>query len=283
MRHKLSPFMSNPVSSRFIQCYEKLREEAIVPSARQFALTLQCHPQAWHKILKGERDVTIELVRKAIEVYNLNPEFLFTGHGESIINTDKSEEPVRGMVRIPLVRHDQKKQYVKHETGRDDLNIFDLITIPYKHNTEKELRAFEFKGNYLRPCLMDGDIIVCRRVLIEEAQRWVRSGFIYCFLTKDEILISRVMDCLPDKEHIALSYPGPDQHQHLLLNIQSVREIWSITYKLSGDVPSPDNIRYSTDKKISNIGKLLEQQSETITSLNVTVEKLLKQNRSLRI
>jgi transcriptional regulator with XRE-family HTH domain len=70
------------VSQRFIKCHNKLRDTKVIKSSRQFAMELDYLPQSLSEILNGRRDVTIEVIRKATEIYRFNPTFLFTGEGE---------------------------------------------------------------------------------------------------------------------------------------------------------------------------------------------------------
>ena len=71
--------MNNVVTQRFIKCHDKLREEKRIKSSRQFALSLEYLPQSLSEILKGRRDVTIELLRKSVERYQINPVYIYTG------------------------------------------------------------------------------------------------------------------------------------------------------------------------------------------------------------
>ena len=73
--------MNSVVTQRFINCHNKLKKDQRVKSSRQFAMHLEYLPQSLSEILKNRRDVTIELLRKAIEVYQMNPTYLFTGEG----------------------------------------------------------------------------------------------------------------------------------------------------------------------------------------------------------
>ncbi|MFT5385521.1 MAG: hypothetical protein ACI81W_002929, partial [Saprospiraceae bacterium] len=66
------------VTQRFIKCHNHLKEEGTVRSSRQFALSLDYLPQSLSEILKGRRDVTIELLRKAVEKYKINPVYIYT-------------------------------------------------------------------------------------------------------------------------------------------------------------------------------------------------------------
>jgi len=58
----------NIVTERFIKCHNLLKEENRIRSSRQFALSLDYLPQSLSEILRGRRDVTIELLRKAVDV-----------------------------------------------------------------------------------------------------------------------------------------------------------------------------------------------------------------------
>ena len=80
--------MNSIVTQRFINCHNKLRKEQRVKSSRQFAMQLEYLPQSLSEILKNRRDVTIELIRKAVEVYKMNPVYLFSGEGPLFMKED---------------------------------------------------------------------------------------------------------------------------------------------------------------------------------------------------
>jgi transcriptional regulator with XRE-family HTH domain len=84
--------MSSIITQRFIHCHNKLKEENRVRSSRQFAMALEYLPQSLSEILKGRRDVTIDLLRKAVEVYKINPVFLYTGEGPLFMSEDNRQD-----------------------------------------------------------------------------------------------------------------------------------------------------------------------------------------------
>ena len=73
--------MSNPVTKRFIECHDKLKEEKKVASSRQFALAIETAPQSLNQVLKGKRDVTVINVMSLVEKFGVNSEFLLAGIG----------------------------------------------------------------------------------------------------------------------------------------------------------------------------------------------------------
>jgi len=81
-----------------------------VRSSRQFALSLDYLPQSLSEILKGRRDVTLELLRKGVEKYAMNPVYLLTGNGDFFSELDeyqpeKLEEKSNASNVIYLVPH----------------------------------------------------------------------------------------------------------------------------------------------------------------------------------
>lgn len=69
----------NTVTKRFLDCFEQLKLTNKVRSGRQFAVSLDYLPQSFSEIVNGRREVTVELLRKATEQYNLNPAYLLMG------------------------------------------------------------------------------------------------------------------------------------------------------------------------------------------------------------
>lgn len=79
--------MCNIVTERYIHCIEKLKERNEIKSLRQFAISVDYHPQNMNDIMKGKRDVTIDLLKNTIEVYQINPSYIFSGIGSHSMKT----------------------------------------------------------------------------------------------------------------------------------------------------------------------------------------------------
>ena len=73
--------MQKTITTRFIECFKHLLDTREVRSAREFALRIECHPQSFHQILKGRRDVTVQMLEKGIREYDLSYDYLFKGKG----------------------------------------------------------------------------------------------------------------------------------------------------------------------------------------------------------
>ncbi|HQW55660.1 MAG TPA: peptidase S24, partial [Saprospiraceae bacterium] len=64
--------MSSIISERFILAVNQLIKENKVKSIRQFCQSINYLPQSISQVIHGQRDVTIDVLRNAIEKYNIN-------------------------------------------------------------------------------------------------------------------------------------------------------------------------------------------------------------------
>ena len=71
---------NNQITQRFIECHDFLKKSGKIKSSRQFALALGCMPQNLNEILKGRREVTVELLQKAVSIYHINPSYILAGN-----------------------------------------------------------------------------------------------------------------------------------------------------------------------------------------------------------
>jgi len=154
--------MSSVISERFIECHDLLKESGRIRSSRQFALALDFQPQSLNDILKGRRDVTIELLRKAVEAFNLNPQYILLGKGEKlstdspIIVTDQFNE--ERIVYVPVAAQAGYGSNLSEQTFFKELPTFSLPGSRYNHGTH---RCFDVSGDSMEPTLDNGDKVVC--------------------------------------------------------------------------------------------------------------------------
>ena len=100
--------MSSVVTNRFIHCHNALLKDRKVRSSRQFALSLDYLPQSLSEILKGRRDVTIEVLRKAVATYKINPNYIFGGSGAMFTYEEVQKEGGGQIVTVVTDNHDEE-------------------------------------------------------------------------------------------------------------------------------------------------------------------------------
>ena len=126
-------------------------------------------PQSLSEIVKGRRDVTIEVLRKAVEVYDLNPVYLVTGKGNMFgggdedknfrlltIVTDSDED--ERIVHVPVPAQAGYASEMMDPSFISELPTFTLPDYRYKSGTH---RSFDVSGDSMEPTLFEGDKVIC--------------------------------------------------------------------------------------------------------------------------
>lgn len=282
--------MNSVVTQRFINCHNKLLTDNIVRSSRQFALSIDYLPQSLGEILKGRRDVTIEVLRKSIALYNLHPVYIFTGNGAMIDteNTDlKDNVPVvvldkkesERIVHVPIAAQAGYGGQLHETHFFEELPTFTLPDMRFSKGT---FRCFDVAGDSMEPTLFQGDKIVCSYIDPESFVHAIKDNFVYVIVTEGDVLVKRVVNKIRDTGCIEL-FSDNTYYDPYPLNIKEVKEIWYVKVKISPFMPSPSNSRNSFLEELDIMKKTMESQSTVIGNLNLTIEKMLKQQRARMI
>ncbi|MBK9272589.1 MAG: LexA family transcriptional regulator [Saprospiraceae bacterium] len=253
--------MNHVVSQRFIECYHELLETNLVKSARQFALSLEVLPQTMHEILKGRRDVNVELIQKAVEIFQVNPSFLFQGIRPLFLGYDSSQN-----FKILTIFSDRKgKESIVHVPvaaqagypglGSDPLFIDELpkYSLPdLKFTSDGTLRSFEVSGESMSPTIEHGDLIICRYLHPFYWENQLKNGPIYVIITQQDVLVKRVSNLLRSEKKLLLysdnvgfgsySIPGPE-----------IKEIWHVCAKISTKLDLPTISENSSNEQLKSI------------------------------
>jgi hypothetical protein len=273
--------MNSIITDRFINCHNKLREDGKVRSSRMFALTLGYLPQSLSEILKGRRDVTIELLRKAVEEYNFNPIYLFTGEGTMFITgeenkgfrtltivTDRDED--ERIVHVPVPA---QAGYAGEQLDPIFMEELPTFTLPdYKYRTGTH-RSFDVCGDSMQPTLFEGDKVICS---FQDPSYWetsLKDNYVYVIITRGDVLVKRVFNQIRAGRCLELHSDNEFYHP-FNVPIGDVREIWYVRAKISPFLPAPANIQQKLRSEVQELTSLIQQQSNLIENLQGTIEKL---------
>ena len=277
--------MSNIVTQRFIKCHDKLREESRVRSSRQFAMSLSYLPQSLSEILKGRRDVTIELLRKSVEVYKINPVYIYTGEGPMFM----SEEDHKSFRVLTIVTDSHDDERIVHvpvpaqagyagemtdPTFIQDLPTFTLPDYKYKVGTH---RAFDVAGDSMEPTLFEGDKVICSYLEPTLWENSLKDNYVYVIVTRGDVVVKRVQNRLKEEKLIELRSDN-DYYEPYTVNIGDIREVWYVRAKISPFLPSPHNINNLLRSEIRELKNTINNQSQLITNLNATLSRMLDSN-----
>jgi phage repressor protein C with HTH and peptisase S24 domain len=271
--------MNNIVTQRFIKCHNKLKEDNRVRSSRQFAMSLDYLPQSLSEILKGRRDVTVELLRKSIAKYKINPVYVFTGEGPMFM-TEESHKSFRVLTIVTDSRDDERIVHVPvpaqagyagdvtNPTFIQDLPTYSLPDYKYKVGTH---RSFDVSGDSMEPTLFEGDKVVCSFLEPTLWESSLKDNYVYVIVTRGDVVVKRLGNRLKESKELVL-YSDNSFYEPYRVNVSDVREIWYVRAKISPFLPSPQNIRNILRDEIRDMKKTLLEQSQSIDSLSDTIK-----------
>lgn len=275
--------MNNNVTKRFIECFNELKQTGKIKSSRQFCLSLNYTPQSWSKIQKGERAVTLELIRKSAIIYKINPTFLFTGVGNKFMQSEDNILAIavdnnenEKILHVPITA---KAGYNDQYNEKAYLEDLDSYTLPGTYFKNGSYRSFEVEGDSMEPILHQGEIIVC--TYVDDRSLWkynIKSGYVYVVVTDRDIVVKRVQNRLQEDNILELESDNPD-YPPIILRSEEIKEIWSVKMKISPFAHSKLSLRQEMDNKYSALNDIIRNQTNLISRLNKTVEKLLQKQR----
>lgn len=279
--------MNNVVSQRFIKCHNKLREEKRVRSSRQFALSLDYLPQSLSEILKGRRDVTIELFRKAVEVYKINPVYIMTGNGPMFM-TEEDQQNLRVLttitspsdeeliVHVPLPAQAVYASELGDPSFVQDLPTYSLPDYKYRVGTH---RSFDVPGDSMEPTLFEGDKVVCSFLDPTLWESGLKDNFAYIIVTRSDVVVKRVLNHLKESKEIELLSDNTF-YEPYRIPMSDLREIWYVRARITPFLPSPKNIQRYLHDEVSDLKHTISQQGKLLTRLGQTMEKVLAQGEN---
>jgi phage repressor protein C with HTH and peptisase S24 domain len=275
--------VNNIVTQRFIKCHNRLRENKTIKSSRQLALELEYLPQSLSEILKGRRDVTIELIRKAVEVYKINPIYLFTGEGSmflgdednkglrvlTVVTDTKNDEQI---VHVPSPAHSGYVSEMHDSAFIQNLPTFSLPDYKYKVGTH---RSFDVTGDMMEPTLFEGDKVICSFIEQSLWETAIKDSYVYVVVTKDDIVIRRIYNQLKTNKLLELRSDN-NFYEPYYVSLNNVREIWYVRAKISPFLPSPNRIQSIFLEEINALKETLREQSRYFGTLNETIGRFVK-------
>ena len=266
--------MNNVVTQRFIECVEYLKMQHKVKSQRQFALSLEYVPQGLSEMSNGRRDVTIELLRRAIEKYRINPAYVFTGQGAKILGDEDDD----GLRILSVVTDSQNQECIVHvpvaaQAGYTD-NLSDpeyfqelpAYSLPYDSFRSGSYRSFDVAGSSMEPTLQHGDKIVCSFI---EPQYWkhaIKDGQVYVVITKTDVLVKRLINRLRSSQELDLV---SDNAQYDIVTLQDtdIRELWWVRLKITPYLDKPSSSSTEIEQRLEHQSDMIDKLNEKITSL----------------
>jgi phage repressor protein C with HTH and peptisase S24 domain len=254
-------------------CIETLKAHNKVKSMRQFAISLDYLPQGLSEMANGRRDVTIELLRKAIEKYGVNSEFIFTGLGPQLRDGKQNDLKV-----LTIVTDAENKEYIVHVPIAAQAGYIDQFTdpqfvkelpsynLPYDNIRGGSYRSFDIEGTSMEPTLQHSEKVVCSFI---EPQYWepaIKNGQVYVVLTKDGIVIKRLINHIRSNRTLDLVSDNRS-YEIIKLPVEQVREVWWVRLKISPYLDKTSIQDVDLYNQLEHQNRMIEELSNTISQL----------------
>ncbi len=275
------------VTARFIDIIHHLQKRKDFTSLRQFAKSIDFHPQCLNDILKGKRKVTIDVIRKMTETHQLNPNYIFSGQRPMF---NKSGEAANDAPIVSVVVDKQNNEQIVHipvkaQAGytdqlHDPVYFQDLHTysFPGYDLNHGSFRSFDIAGESMEPNLFHGDMVICRFVDPTILKKQLVDHFVYVIVTTDSIIVKRVINKL--EEGFIECHSDNDFFDPIRIEQKDIKEMWEVKTKVSPFLQSKKNLRSGIHDQIDIMKETINEQSGSIKSLNMTIQKLLKIQRA---
>lgn len=221
--------MPTSVTKRFIKCHNALIEKQIVKSSSMFAKAIGVHRQSVNRILQGDGEATISMLESVIEIFNVSPAYLMTGDGEMFESLGNDFEPT--IAYVPYKAFAGYSHQFQEDTFLEKLQYFSLPDSRFKDGT---FRCFEINGDSMLPTFLSGDKVVCSLVFNVYYEQLIKSNNHYVVVTKEDVLLKRVVNEIRDKKAIQLISDN-NTYPPVNCSIDQVKEIWKVEMRLTQD------------------------------------------------
>ncbi len=266
--------MKSQVASRFIECLEELKSRKIVKSNRQFAIQLNYLPQSLSEIIKGRRNVPLGLLEKAIEVFDMNPGYLFLGHGYKFLNVtitpiDKTVSNGISMGEalsvIDFVPFSIQESYCQHVTNVKFLNQLPKMQLPQLVGADSErLRAFEVIDPQMSPVLHAGDYVIGQIINPVRWASWIGGNKLFVIVTKTGIIVRKIVNRILQEQCLIL-HTIDEQGSGYRIELQDVRQIYQVTGLITKQIKAQDPTVLIT-KQIKMLKQTIQAQQKQLDS-----------------
>lgn len=274
--------MTHIVTQRFLKCLAILQAEGRVKSARQFALSLDYLPQSLSEINRNRRDVTIELIRRAVAQYDFNPMYLFAGEGPPFLTqADQSDHRVLTVVHAPddapQIVHVPASALEGYATKQGDaawVGTLPTFRLPDEKYHTEQMRSFDVTGDGMEPTLFEGDKVVGHYLAPTQWPTAIKEGFVYVVVTHTNVHIARLYGRWETPSATLCLVVDNGFYEAQELAVKDIQELWYVRVKISPFLPAPTNIENRLLEQLIALQEQSRQQSQLIQSLSTTIEKI---------
>lgn len=229
----------NIVSKNFVKVVRQLKSGGQIDTYTQFARSLDYSPQSLNEILKGRRDVTIEVLRKLFIHYQINPIEIFDVHPGQTVHpaghTSHSALPAHlSLQTVRLIENLKMFDWMKNYNDPEFYNELPVYQIPWEKPVENELICIRYTEDMMHPTLQYNDWLLLRS---QTPETELKAGRIYVIISSQGLLIRRLKEI---GEHPWLLLQSDNLYQiKQKVNRQDILAIYEVEGRLTHSLSRP--------------------------------------------
>jgi transcriptional regulator with XRE-family HTH domain len=240
--------MSQNITKKFIKCHNYLIENGIVHNSSTLAGKLGIFRQFLSKIINGKGQVTLDMIQKMIDIFYVNPNYIFGEDTRMFLNPEKKSDNIE---YLPGLAFAGEMIQFQNDVKQEDIINFSLPGTRFENG---EFRAFTVKGDSMEPYFYSGNMIICSGMSTVYYDRLMKIGGIYVLMTKTEILVKR-FNGFPSRNQLSFRSDNP-AYSDILVSKDELKEIWKVEAKLTEDLEM--NYFKNEINKLSEIVEILK-------------------------
>lgn len=204
----------------------------------EFCQHLGIKQGSYSDIERGRNSISYQVLKKCMEKFDLNPNWLLTGMGEMFLseeNKDSFEPTVKKnnyevKDNIVLVEAKAAAGYLQGvRQSSDFLETMPTFRLPGYYGNS--FRAFEVKGNSMIPTLFGKDIVVCSK---KESLSNIKSGRVYVVVLNDGSIVVKRLSKL-GLHYTAIS-DNDEEYPSYTIDVQEIFEVWEVEARITGNL-----------------------------------------------
>lgn len=211
------------ISKRFAEVVQLLDSKGVIKSISQLADTLDTHKQSLSEILKGKRNLTMELASRICESYGVNPAYLLMGSYPKFISQE-SDNRKNNIAYIPVKVQAGYGEQLNNPIFEADLEKFSLPGNLYQ---DDDYRCFEVEGDSMFPAYQNGDKVICSPLPTIYLSQAIRDYMVYVIVTENSLLLKRLVNRIKTEQCIELISDN-DLFEPKFIPIHEVLEVWKV-------------------------------------------------------
>jgi hypothetical protein len=278
--------MKSEVTKRFVECHDQLVDNGHVRSTRQFALALDYLPQSMGEVLRGRREINVETLRRLVDKFNVNPDFLIKGEkpmfqGDELapkgfkilpITIDDRQDPV--ILHVPYQAFELYAGETVDERFVKTLPYYSLPEMKYKTGI---FRSFEVPDNSMAPYLIAGETVICSYMDPVYWSGSTRDSDVYVVVSHSDVHFGHLDVHLNEKDRRSVEVV-PDDPDYVATEVKEkhLREIWQVQAKLGPFMPARNLMTERRPPSKLKLQKELDSAKSKIEALEEEIFELKK-------